>query len=314
MARVFSRAAKDYDKAAFIPHTVAQRLLERSLCFKNKPARILNIGSATGWLAHQLQAQYPKAHIIGVDYALGMCRVANQSNQANRLIQSKKNVLIDYINKLVDLNVKKKPSFICADMENLPFQEECFDCIISNCTMEWSCDLLNLFKELKRVLKPEGVLLFSTLGPDTCFELAHSAYKVDTHAYTNPFLDMHHIGDILVKSQWSDPVMDREVMSIAYDNIHGLLYDISKTASHYLVPDLMSNLKNNIKTKDWFAACAKAYQSFQLADNSLPATIEIIYGYATKYTTSKNSKNFKNSKNAGIDDMNKIPTPVELEV
>jgi malonyl-CoA O-methyltransferase len=164
ITRHFSRAAVDYDRYSFIQEEIGRRLLERCQWLKTEPQTILNIGSATGRFTDALQNSFPKACIIGLDRALNMCEVATQKYS--------------------------KSSFICADMETLPFRAKSFDCIVSNCTLEWSRVLPTLMSEFKRVLKTEGALLFSTVGPDTLFELAHSTYKMDGHYHVNAFLDM----------------------------------------------------------------------------------------------------------------------------
>ena len=76
IARTFSRVAKHYDEAAFVQEEIGQRLLERCQWLKVQPASILNLGSACGRFTQALQKLYPKAQIIGLDGAFGMCEIA----------------------------------------------------------------------------------------------------------------------------------------------------------------------------------------------------------------------------------------------
>lgn len=257
IAQKFSRAARYYDEASFIQKEIGHRLLERCQWLKQSPQTILNIGSATGRLAFELQKLYPKAQIIGLDHAWGMSELSHQ--------------------KRVKKFFKNTPSFLCADMEILPFRAKTFDLIISNCTLEWSRALPGLALEFKRVLKENGNLLFTTVGPDTLRELAQSSHEVDGHYHVNAFLDMHHVGDILLKSGLNDPVMDREIMTITYSEVQSLLSDIQKTGSGYL----FQNTPAPFQGKKWLAKLVEQYNQFKM-DNRYPASIEIIYGYACK--------------------------------
>ncbi len=264
IARTFSRAAKHYDEAAFVQKEIGQRLLERCQWLKAHPASILNLGSACGRFTQALQNVYPKAQIIGLDAAFGMSQVA----------------LKKLPKKTYKTFLKKTPSFICADMEILPFRSHTFDLVVSNCTFEWSRALPSLFLELKRVLKDKGSLLFTTAGPDTLFELAHSAYSVDGQYHVNAFLDMHDIGDILLKAGWCDPVMDRELMTITYSSVQALLSDIKKSGSTYL----FQKLNPSFQGKRWIAELIAEYDQFKIDNTMYPASVEIIYGYACKNT------------------------------
>lgn len=259
ITRHFSRAALYYDQHSFIQQEIGQRLLERCQWLKVKPQRILNIGSATGQFTNALQSLFPKAYIIGLDRAFSMCEVAAQK----------------YLN----------PLFVCADMEILPFRSQSFDCIISNCTLEWSRALPLILFECKRILKKEGVLLFTTVGPDTLFELAHSTYKMDGQSHVNAFLDMHHVGDMLLQSGLEDPVIDKEVLTVTYSDIPALLQDIKKSGSDHLFQSLKVPFKKGVGLQQLI----QQYEPFK-RPQGYPVTIEIIYGYACKKTCKKLDK------------------------
>lgn len=251
ITRHFSRAALYYDQHSFIQQEIGKRLLERCQWIKAKPQCILNIGSASGRFTDALQSLFPTARIIGLDRAFSMCEISTQN----------------YF----------KPSFVCSDMEILPFRSKSFDCIVSNCTLEWSRALPVIMLEFKRILKTEGTLLFTTVGPDTLYELAHSTYKMDGQYHVNAFLDMHHYGDILLQSGLEDPVMDKEILRVTYADISSLLQDIRKSGSGYLFQILKTPFKGHAGLKQLI----QQYDQFKRS-NGYPVTIEIIYGYARK--------------------------------
>ncbi|MDH4286567.1 MAG: methyltransferase domain-containing protein, partial [Gallionella sp.] len=76
MRHAFSRAAADYDAAAVLQREVCSRMLERLDYVKLQPARILDVGSGTGWGARQLAQRYPAAQVIELDIAIGMLQNA----------------------------------------------------------------------------------------------------------------------------------------------------------------------------------------------------------------------------------------------
>src|SRR3990167_7078038 len=104
----------------------------------------------------------------------------------------------------------------------LPFQTHSIDLICSTFTLESILDLPIFFNELKRVLKPHGLFLFSTLGPDTLKELRQAWQQLDHYDHVNLFYDMHDLGDMLVKLKFENPVLDREDITLLYPDLISL--------------------------------------------------------------------------------------------
>jgi malonyl-CoA O-methyltransferase len=110
--------------------------------------------------------------------------------------------------------------------------------------------------------------MFSSLGPDSLKELRAAAGERRVHA----FLDMHDLGDMLVAAGFSAPVMDMELLSIAYPDSSGLLADLRASGQ----------------------TCARADRPRGLAGRSFGtrlrsalgprATFEVVYGHAWKAT------------------------------
>lgn len=198
IAKSYSAAAETYDRAAFIEQQVSIRLLERLQYFNLQPQRILDIGCGTGELTMQLSNTLPTANITGVDIAPGMVKFA---------IENHKNSQIEYV---------------CGDAESLPFKSVEFDLIISNCSIMCIRDLNKLTHELQRVLKPNGLLLFSTLGNETLADLA----------LPTAWPDMHNIGDALLSAQLRDPVMESETLTLDYDHLADLFLDLQESGTY----------------------------------------------------------------------------------
>lgn len=252
VADSFSKAADTYDAAAALQVEVGERLIERLDYIKLEPTRILDLGCGTAYLTRQLAAKYPNAEVIGVDLALGMIEHAKSHADSDN------------------------QTYICSDAEALDFPDNHFDFIYSSLMIHWANDIQHVFNELFRLLKPEGLFLFSSLGPDTLKELRLSWRQVDNMQHVHPFTDMHNIGDGLLHSGFSDPVMDMEVITLTYPTAIDVMRDLKNIGAHNL--DLKRHKaltgKNRIKQLE------AAYEQFRRDDGKLPLSYEVVYGHA----------------------------------
>lgn len=246
VARQFSRAARTYDQAAIIQQEVGSRLLERLDLIKLDPKLILDLGSGTGFFTPALAQKYPKAHILKLDIAEKILRFSSSKNA------------------------------ICGDGENLPLKNHSVDFIFSNCTFHWFVNPQKVLAEIHRVLKPEGLLLFSTFGPDTLKELRESFSTIDQNMHVNAFIDMHHIGDMLVQTQLHDPVMDMEMITLTYENVMGLIRDLKDTGSN----QVYRKESMGLSPKETLNKLINAYEYYRTTEGLIPATFEVIYGHA----------------------------------
>ncbi len=260
MRRAFSRAASSYDATAVLQREVCTRMLERLEYIKLQPARILDVGSGTGWGARQLMAKYPAAQMIALDIAIGMLRNARgQSSWWQKLFSNEKSVAI------------------CADVEALPIASNSLDMVWSNLTVQWCNDLPATIVDLHRVLKVEGLLMFSTFGPDTLKELRQAFHGVDAHNHINRFADMHDIGDMLSHGGFAEPVMDMEYLTLTYDDVRGVLHDLKSIGAN----NATAGRGQGLMGKNAWKLLVDNYEGLR-CDGKLPATYEVIYGHAWK--------------------------------
>jgi len=244
------KIATIYDKHSEVIHLIGERLIEKLDFIKLSPECVLDLGSGTGQFLKPLKKRFPKAKIIGVDIALSMLK-QNRKKQG-------------WFNKF---------PLCVANNINLPFKDNSVDFIFANMLLPYCLDLSKTFKEMTRVLKPEGLLLFSSCGPDTLKELKLAWQAVDTYEHVNRFVDMHDIADVLLGENFSDPVVDMEMLTVNYTSIKQLLKDLKGSGSINLNSDRfkgLSSLQRLAKLKDNYPKKAQYF----------PATIEIIYGHA----------------------------------
>ena len=256
--RAFSKAAANYDAAAVLQREVCIRMLEKLDIIKIRPARLLDIGSGTGWGTRQLGERYPQADIVALDIAIGMLQAARGTS--------------NWWQKLFSGN---KQRFICADTEALPLASRSVDMVWSNLAVQWCNDLPATFVELHRVIKTDGLLMFSTFGPDTLKELRVAFEGVDGYNHVNRFADMHDIGDMLVAAGFADPVMEMERITLTYDDVKAVMQDLRDIGAHNATAGRAPGMLG--KTK--WARIVQNYETLR-RNGKLPATFEIIYGHA----------------------------------
>ena len=152
---------------------------------------------------------------------------------------------------------------------------------MSNLTLQW-CDPQQVAKEVARVLRPEGLFMFTSFGPDTLKELRAAFRAIDDKPHVNRFVDMHDIGDMLVEAGFADPVMDQEIVTLTYPEIAPLLKELKGIGAHNVLNGRSTGLMGRAR---WLRMVA-AYESFR-KDGRLPATYEVVYGHAWKPQFSK---------------------------
>ncbi len=257
MRIAFEQSAEHYDAVAILQREVADRLLERLELLKMVPATILDLGSGTGYCSERLAQHYPKARLTSLDLASAMVnRTRERFSKWTRF--------------------RRAHQFVCGDAESLPFADNSFEMIFSSLTIQWCEDLEKTFSEMKRVLKPGGVLLYTTLGPDTLKELRASWAAVDQQVHVNTFLDMHDVGDAMLRARLAEPVMDMEQLTMTYEDAMILMRDLKTLGAHNVNPGRNHGLTAPKKLK----AVMQAYEQFRTGTGLLPASYEVVYGHA----------------------------------
>jgi len=249
----FNAAADHYNSAAVLQKSVAEQMYERLELIRLEPNTILDLGSGTGLAARQLARLYGKARIVQLDFALQML---TKSVQLKRWFEYRQ-------------------SFVCADAARLPFTSGVFEMIFSNLMLQWCNDLESVFTEVRRALKPRGFFMFSSFGPDTLRELKSSWSAVDKDTHVNGFIDMHDIGDALVRAGFEQPVLETEIFTLTYPAVDGVFRDLKLLGA----TNVNAGRRHTLTGKGRLAKVVKAYADFRV-DNKIPATYEVIYGHA----------------------------------
>jgi malonyl-CoA O-methyltransferase len=253
VAKSFSKAADSYDKAAIVQKEIADELLGRLAMIDIRPGIILDLGCGTGYCSRKLTKHYSKCDVISMDLAHGMVTKA----------RSKKRWL-------------SKQHFITGDAEAIPLAANSVDVVVSSFALQWCDDLAVALAECWRILRPGGVLLFSIPGLDTLKELKDSWRAADSGVHVNAFPDLHEVGDLLVKNNFHNPVMDMDTLVMRYKSVMALMKDLQQVGAHNVNRDRSKALT----PKKALSRLADAYESYRDTDGWLPATYEVVYGYA----------------------------------
>ena len=265
--RAFSRAAHHYDEAAALQREVASRLSE-ALDYFEDPSRggrapevVLDVGAGPGHAALAMQQRWPKARIIALDLAPGMLHEARARFGTDRA-------------RLFDF--KRRPHAVCADARALPVRDASVDVLFSNLCLQWVEDLPAVFAGFRRVLRPGGLLLVSTFGPDTLMELREAFSRADESPHVSLFPSIAQCGDALIAAGFKDPVLDRDEFVLGHADLAGLMRELRTLGATNAMVDRRRSLTGRAR----FARAAQAYEPMRRSDGQLPATWEVIYAQA----------------------------------
>lgn len=215
----FDHIATAYDEHAVVYKEVARRLVEKLDFIKLSPNRMLDLGAGTGYVMNGLAKRFPEAMGVSVDLSYDMLKQGGKKNRVQ------------------------------ADSLFLPFLDASVELVMSNLMLPWCEDVEGLFKEVRRILKPGGLFLFSTFGPDTFQEWGKTSFP-----------DMHDVGDRLLPI-FADPVMDVEKISVYYASLDSMWADLDKTASSIILTG------NTLPCQQ---------------SGKYPLSFEVVYGHAWK--------------------------------
>jgi malonyl-CoA O-methyltransferase len=257
----------------FLRREIANRMHERLALVKIQPERVLDAGCGEGADLARLQESYDAARIIGIDGSMAMLALARERQRAAR--SSMKNLLSKWLPGRLGAGLEGGSEFLCGDFAQLPLAVNAVDLIWSNLALHWHPQPDRVFAEWRRVLRVDGLLMFSCFGPDTFNEVRAAFASIDGGAHTLPFVDMHDFGDMLVNAGFSTPVMDMEKITVTYDSADKLLADMRAWGGNPLASRTRGLLGREARN-----ALADALNRNRRADGKLPLSFEVIYGHA----------------------------------
>ena len=282
VARSFDRASSTYDAAAALQELVRTELLERLHFLRCEPQRIVDLGCGTGVAALQLARSYPLAEVLALDIAPGMLASATASARAalnaaplrRAAHQLPAGVLARLPRRLRAL-LARPLLLLCADATRLPLAAASVDLVFSSLMLQWCQDLDRAFAEAQRVLRPGGLLLFSTFGPGTLAELREAWSQADGYNHVNRFIDVHDVGSALGRQGFTEPVLDVDRVSRDCAQVRDLVRELKLIGAH----NVTRGRARGLTGRQRWLQMQLAYES-QRVNGRLPVTYEVIYGCA----------------------------------
>jgi len=245
----FEQIADRYDAHAALEQEVCRRLLEKTPFSRVAPSVILDLGCGTGLAAAKLKQEFRKAQVVGLDTSMAML---SQLRGRSGMLRPLKGV--------------------CGDIGALPFATRSADMIVANMASYWCPEPMAMFSEFRRVLRPNGMLLFSTFGPGMMKELKTAWSQVDSEVELPEFSDLLDIGNALVAAGFREPVMDMENIALSYPDLDAMFTELDATGTSLLVRgwDRRHQVADRLN---------QAYSPF-VQEGRYPLNFEIIYGVA----------------------------------
>lgn len=251
--RRFDRAAAAFDAADFVHAVTRDGLLERMRPLAIEPASILDLGAATGNAATTLDKRFPGAHLVSLDLSRNMLHQARRKR---------------------GWFSRRRTSYVQAEASRLPFPDQGIDMVFSNLLLPFIDRPENVFAEVSRVLRQDGVFAFATLGPDSLQELRAAWRHVDGGIHVTEFPDMHDIGDALVKAGLRDPVLDVDHLVVQYEDPERLFTDLGNVGARNTFAQREQTLTGKRRVAEMRAALLGAS-----ADGKIRLDLELVYGH-----------------------------------
>lgn len=252
VARSFGAASSHYDAAALLQTQVREELLSRLVLLREKPRTVIDLGAGTGLGAKALKRAFPRAQVNAVDFSAAMLEQTRRHSRFWRPIRC-----------------------IEADARSLPFESASIDLVFSSLMLQWIDPLDDALQEIRRVLRPGGLLLASSFGPQTLQELRAAWSAADDAVHVNDFVDMHDFGSALQRAGFTEPVLDVDRHLRHYADARALMREIKAIGAH----NVHSARRRGLTGRAAFNRMCAAYES-QRTPQGLPATWEVVYAVA----------------------------------
>jgi malonyl-CoA O-methyltransferase len=251
----FGRAAAGYAEVAMLQRESESRLLEQLEVLEARvPARVLDVGSGPGRASGVMKGRWPGSEVVAMDIALPMLGQVPKHTRFWRPVRR-----------------------VCGEAAKLPFADASFDLIFSNMCLQWVPDLPAALAEFRRVLRPQGLLLFTSFGPDTLVELREAYLAAgEAHPPLSPFAAIQQVGDALISAGFRNPVLERENFRLTYADAMSLLRELRAIGAG----DARNGRRRGLGGRGRQARMIAAYETLRDAEGRLPSTWEVISAMA----------------------------------
>ncbi len=248
VSRSFGKAALNYDELAVLQRKIGNKLLSELDNISLDSLTILDVGAGTGFLMNKLIER--NATVLALDIAPEMLTLARKAsfNAGN---------------------------YICGDAELLPVKDATIDIVFSNFALQWCTNIDAVFTGFKRVLKPGGLILFSSFGPKTLQELRAAWEQIDDYSHVNSFLSKSNLNLGMISAGLSGGTIQSELLTICYPSVLDLMRELKGIGAN----NMTENRPRSLMGKNKFNRMTAAYEKL-MSDKSVYTSFEILLGKA----------------------------------
>lgn len=253
VAESFGRAAGSYDKVAYFQRDVGNRLMAlipQAVLFEQN-STVVDLGCGTGYFTPKLQNNHN--HVVGIDLSEGMIAYAREHRTGDA-------------------------NWVVGDAEMLPFADNSVDVIFSSLAIQWCSSYPRLFAELFRVLKPGGLVAFSTLLDGTLKELEASWHEVDSYTHVNSFSICSDIDDASHTAGFSQLEKEQYTDVLSFETVKSLTRELKMLGAH----NVNEGRPLKVTGRERILKFKQAYEKYRRADGSLPASYEVLLSVLSK--------------------------------
>jgi len=264
VAKSFGKAASSYDSVAHFQRWVGESLLKTlpSQSEANfRPKSIMDLGCGTGYFSSSLLNMYDSADYFGLDLSEEMIRFARQANSAESYTCD-----------------AERCTWMTGDAELLPLKSNSIDLVFSSLSIQWCGDLGLMFEEVNRVLKKDGVFVFSTLLEGSLSELKDSWSQVDESQHVNEFSQLKDYQDAISDVQWDSRKLSTKEKVLKYQKVSDLTKELKRLGAHNMTSHRSTKLTGKQKLQHFVSA----YERFRQEGGLLPATYQVLFGVLKK--------------------------------
>jgi malonyl-CoA O-methyltransferase len=270
--RLFARPQR-LAESLFLRREIAARMHERLALINLTPQQVLDAGCGEGADLFTLQDRFAGAQVLGLDGSPAMLAQARQRIAAGQPLVSK--LLTRWLPIVNQAARAGDAELIAGDFAALPFGPNALDMIWSNLALPWHPQPDKVFAEWRRVMRVNGLVMFSCFGPDTLKELNSAFAEIDLAPHVLPFVDMHDLGDMLVNAGFSTPVMDMETITVTYAEPEKLLAEVRALGGNPL-----HTRRRGLLGRAAHARLIDHLLAQRGADGRIALTYEVVFGHA----------------------------------
>lgn len=242
----FDQAARSFSSACFVHDEARRRLLDRFEGLRIEPDICVDLGCALAESALELRRRFPEARVLALDSSLEMLKRAGTRNFTK----------------------------VAGDVACLPFRDRSVDLLFANMVLPWARPE-RFFAEARRVLGPNGVLMFSTLGPDTLKELRQAWARADDAIHVHGFFDVQTLGDLALAAGLEEPVLDVDRIRVSYAELSAAIRDLRAIGATNTAGGRRRGLTGRGR---WHRFVEALWQ--EQGEGRLGLTVELIFGQA----------------------------------